>query len=89
MFKVEASNSVGDFSTIWVNSSPVEQFRESVKIPVPKKLLTRKTDRREVEEESETEIVLPVKKPYIKDTSRNSVYFTVKTPPETVKNDPL
>lgn len=89
MFKVEASNSVGDFSTIWVNSSPVEQFRESVKIPVPKKLLTRKTDRREVEEESETEIVLPVKKPYIKDTSRNSVYFTVKTPPETLKNDPL
>lgn len=89
MFKVEASNSVGDFSTIWVNSSPVEQFRESVKIPVPKKLLTRKTDRREDEEESETEIVLPVKKPYIKDTSRNSVYFTVKTPPETLRNDPL
>ncbi|XP_043517069.1 mucin-17-like isoform X2 [Frieseomelitta varia] len=86
MFKVEASNSVGDFSTIWVNS-PAEQFRESVKIPVPKKLPAR--NGQEVKEESETEVVLPVKRPYVKDTSRNSVYFTVKTPPEATKNDPL
>ncbi|KAK1116449.1 hypothetical protein K0M31_019037 [Melipona bicolor] len=86
MFKVEASNSVGDFSTIWVNS-PTEQFRESVKIPVPKKAPVR--NGHEVKEESETEVVLPVKKPYVKDTSRNSVYFTVKTPPEASKNDPL
>ena len=48
MFKVEASNSVGDLSTIWVNS-PEEQFRESVKIPVPKKAL----DWHEVKEESD------------------------------------
>ncbi|CAD1477446.1 unnamed protein product, partial [Heterotrigona itama] len=85
MFKVEASNSVGDFSTIWVNSSPTEQFRESVKIPVPKKAAAR--NEHEAQDESETEVVLPVKKPYVKDTSRNSVYFTVKTPPETPKND--
>ncbi|CAK9818233.1 Putative protein kinase C delta type homolog [Anthophora quadrimaculata] len=88
-FKVEASNSVGDFSTIWVNSGTVEQFRESVKIPVPRKMIARKTERHETEEESETEVILPVKRPYIKDTSRNSVYFTVKTPPETLKSDPL
>ncbi|XP_017794107.1 PREDICTED: titin homolog isoform X2 [Habropoda laboriosa] len=88
-FKVEASNSVGDFSTIWVNSGAIEQFRESVKIPVPRKITARKTDRHETEEESETEVILPVKRPYIKDTSRNSVYFTVKTPPETLKSDPL
>lgn len=87
MFKVEASNSVGDFSTILVNSSPTEQFRESVKIPVPKKPPTR--NGHEVKDESETEVVLPVKKPYVKDPSRNSVYFTVKTPPETSKNDLL
>ncbi|KOX78985.1 Putative protein kinase C delta type like protein [Melipona quadrifasciata] len=86
MFKVEASNSVGDFATIWVNS-PTEQFRESIKIPVPKKAPVRNGHK--VKEESETEVVLPVKKPYVKDTSRNSVYFTVKTPPEVSKNDPL
>ncbi|OAD57684.1 Putative protein kinase C delta type like protein [Eufriesea mexicana] len=89
MFKVEASNSVGDFSTIWVNTGTVEQFRESVRIPIPKKMPTRKNDRHVVEEESETEVVLPAKKPYIKDTSRNSVYVTVKTPPESSKSDPL
>ncbi|XP_017892976.1 titin-like isoform X1 [Ceratina calcarata] len=87
LFKVEASNSVGDFSTVLVNSGPVEQFRESVRIPVPKKLM--RPGRFEVEEESETEIVLPVKKPYVKDTSRNSVHFTVKTPTDTLKSDPL
>lgn len=91
MFKVEASNSVGDFSTVLVNSggAVVEQFRESVKIPVPRRIGIHKTDRDSVDEESETEVVLPVKRPYVKDTSRNSVHFTVRTPPENVKNDPL
>ncbi|XP_076397197.1 uncharacterized protein LOC100875557 [Megachile rotundata] len=93
MFKVEASNSVGDFSTIWVNSGDagnviVEQFRESVRIPVPRKMGIRKIGRESVDEESETEVVLPVKRPYVKDTSRNSVHFTVRTPPEKLK-DPL
>ncbi|XP_054007252.1 dentin sialophosphoprotein-like isoform X1 [Hylaeus anthracinus] len=95
MFKIEASNSVGDFSTIVVGARPddrvkiIEQFRESVKIPVPRKMGIRKIERDSVEEESETEVVLPVKRPYVKDTSRNSVHFTVKTPPDSAKNDPL
>ncbi|XP_076683809.1 uncharacterized protein LOC143376910 isoform X2 [Andrena cerasifolii] len=92
MFKVEASNSVGDFSTIWVNGADaerkpsVEQFRESVRIPVPRKLGVLKVAR---EDEPETEVVLPVKRPYVKDTTRNSVHFTVRTPPETAKTEPL
>ncbi|XP_076169182.1 uncharacterized protein LOC143147644 [Ptiloglossa arizonensis] len=95
MFKIEASNSVGDFSTVWVGSGTpnppgtIEQFRESVKVPAPRKMGIRKIDRDSVGEESETEVVLPVKRPYVKDTSRNSVYVTVRTPPETVKTDPL
>ncbi|XP_076300396.1 uncharacterized protein LOC143218820 [Lasioglossum baleicum] len=96
-FKIEASNSVGDFSTVWVNAdSPSvtrEQFRESVKIPVPRrKMGQRKTEPDNVEtvEESEPEVVLlPVKKSYVKDTSRISVHCTVKTPPETLKSDPM
>ncbi|CAL7942567.1 unnamed protein product [Xylocopa violacea] len=89
MFKIEASNSVGDFSTVLVNGKVVEQFRESVRIPIPRKVIAAKANENNVNEESETEIVLPVKRPYIKDTSRNSVYFTVKTPTEALKNDPL
>ena len=92
MYKVEASNSVGDFSTIWVNGgdaerkTSVEQFRESVRIPVPRKLGVLKVAR---EDEPEMEVVLPVKRPYVKDTTRNSVHFTVRTPPETTKTEPL
>ncbi|XP_076757552.1 uncharacterized protein LOC143427370 isoform X2 [Xylocopa sonorina] len=89
MFKIEASNSVGDFSTVLVNSKVVEQFRESVRIPVPRKVIAAKDEEDNVNEESETEIVLPVKRPYVKDTSRHSVYFTVRTPTEVLKNDPL
>lgn len=97
-FKIEASNSVGDFSTVWVNADSQssvtrEQFRESIKIPVPRrKMGLRKTESGSVEkiEELEPEVVLlPVKKPYVKDTSRNSVYCTVKTPPEALKSDPM
>lgn len=96
-FKIEASNSVGDFSTVWVNADSQgsvtrEQFRESVKIPVPRrKMGLRKTEPDNVEvEESEPEVVLlPVKKSYVKDTSRISVHCTVKTPPENLKSDPL
>lgn len=96
-FNVE-SNSVPDFSAAVWNGGGVEQFRESVRIPIPKKVPMEKLDKRHIEEEKEEEeeereyeVVLPVKKPYVKDTSRNSVYFTVKTPPEaaTRKNDPL
>lgn len=95
-FNVE-SNSVPDFSAAVWNGGGVEQFRESVRIPIPKKVPMEKLDKRHIEEEKEEEeeereyeVVLPVKKPYVKDTSRNSVYFTVKTPPEaaTRKNDP-
>ncbi|XP_043259209.1 microtubule-associated protein futsch-like [Colletes gigas] len=93
MYKIEASNSVGDFSTVWIDSGTnlqsIEQFRESVKISVPRKLGFRKIERDSVEEESEMEVVLPVKRPYVKDTSRNSVHFTVRTPPETAKTDPM
>lgn len=95
-FKIEASNSVGDFSTIWINTvsedteekQSIEQFRESIRIPVPRKAFAGVKHARGVatvpgngtlSEETETEIVLPVRKPYIKDTSRNSVYLTLKT----------
>ncbi|XP_015437526.1 PREDICTED: nascent polypeptide-associated complex subunit alpha, muscle-specific form-like isoform X2 [Dufourea novaeangliae] len=88
-YKIEASNSVGDFSTVWVTAEPsisIEQFRESVKIPVPRKINVHKTDSAD---ESETEVVLPVKRPYVKDTSRNSVHYTVRTPTENLRNDPM
>ncbi|XP_072757808.1 uncharacterized protein [Anoplolepis gracilipes] len=92
MYKIEACNSVGDFSTIWVNASSenekcksmVEQFRESAKIPTPKVFEAEN----EVDafsnniDETEMQIVLPVRKPYVKDSSRNSVYLTMKKPTE-------
>ncbi|XP_043461456.1 serine/threonine-protein kinase STE20-like isoform X2 [Leptopilina heterotoma] len=76
-FKVEACNSVGDFSTLWIKTSPEieaktgEQFRESVRLPAPKRLPVSNL-------ETEAKIVLPIPKTYIKDNSRNSVYLTVK-----------
>lgn len=90
MYKIEACNSAGDFSTIWVNASEnekhkldVDQYRESVRVPIPRKFgvgsddaLSKNTD------EAETRVVLPVRKPYVKDPSRNSVYLTVKKPVE-------
>ncbi|XP_029676815.1 uncharacterized protein LOC115243760 isoform X1 [Formica exsecta] len=92
MYKIEACNSAGDFSTIWVNASSenekcesiAEQFRESVKIPIPRVFKTES----EVNafpnnmDETEMQIVLPTQKPYLKDTSRNSVYLTIKKPIE-------
>ncbi|CAL1681265.1 unnamed protein product [Lasius platythorax] len=92
MYKIEACNSAGDFSTIWVNASSenekrksmVEQFRESVKIPTPRIFETES----EMDafsknaDETEMQIVLPVQKPYMMDSSRNSVYLTVKKPTE-------
>ncbi|XP_070153348.1 uncharacterized protein [Polyergus mexicanus] len=92
MYKIEACNSAGDFSTIWVNAnsenekceSIVEQFRESVKIPIPRIFKTES----EVNafpnnmDETEMQIILSTRKPYLKDTSRNSVYLTMKQPIE-------
>jgi len=92
MYKIEACNSTGDFSTIWMNSSSenekcksmVEQFRESVKIPIPRTFETENkidTFPKNVDE-TEMQIVLPMRKPYVKDSSRNSVYLTVRKPTE-------
>lgn len=90
MYKIEACNSAGDFSTIWMNASSenekyesmVEQFRENVKI------LKVFENESEVDafpnnmDETEMKIVLPARTSYIKDTSRNSVYLTMKKPIE-------
>ncbi|GAB1859357.1 AGC-kinase C-terminal domain-containing protein [Camponotus japonicus] len=92
LYKIEACNSTGDFSTIWMNSSSenekcksmVEQFRESVKIPIPRTFETENkidTFPKNVDE-TEMQIVLPMRKPYVKDSSRNSVYLTVRKPTE-------
>ncbi|EFN70322.1 Putative protein kinase C delta type-like protein [Camponotus floridanus] len=92
MYKIEACNSTGDFSTIWMNASSenekcksmVEQFRESVKIPIPRTFETENkidTFPKNVDE-TEMQIVLPMRKPYVKDSSRNSVYLTVRKPTE-------
>ena len=93
-FKIEASNSVGDFSTLWINASgaearekqiknlqTIEQFRDSVRLPAPKQALAKiaKSDAIErIIEEHQQLVVLPVRKRYIKDDSRNSVYLTLK-----------
>ncbi|XP_008216835.1 titin isoform X2 [Nasonia vitripennis] len=82
-FKVEACNSVGDFSTLYVkaaaeNSRSIEQFRESVSLPAPRQ--------RAPASNIETEVLLPVRKPYVRDTSRNSVYLALK-PSQAKKSD--
>ncbi|XP_050452742.1 probable serine/threonine-protein kinase DDB_G0282963 isoform X1 [Cataglyphis hispanica] len=90
MYKIEACNSAGDFSTIWMNTSSenekcesmVEQFRESMKIP---KVFENESELNAFPnnmDETEMKIMLPARKPYIKDTSRNSVYLTMKKPIE-------
>ncbi|XP_031772719.1 serine/threonine-protein kinase PRP4 homolog [Apis florea] len=70
-------------NSVWQAKAPVEvQFRESVRIPIPKKMENLVADENVQEEEKEYEtevVVLPVRKPYAKDSSRNSVHFTVKT----------
>lgn len=90
MYKIEACNSAGDFSTIWVNASSenekrksmVEQFRENVKIPSPRILESEMDAFPKNTNETEMQIVLSVRKPYTKDPSRNSVYLTMKKPTE-------
>ncbi|KAK0084445.1 hypothetical protein PV326_006262, partial [Microctonus aethiopoides] len=76
LIKVEASNSVDDLSKFLLNSNEqknlLEQYRESIKLPAPKSFI--KTP--ELEEEI---VILPVKKPYVCDNTRNSVYLTLKT----------
>ncbi|XP_012525753.1 uncharacterized protein LOC105830762 isoform X2 [Monomorium pharaonis] len=91
MYKIEACNSAGDFSTIWVNKSAenethkqstIEQFEEKAKTS---RRFGNGTDVSSNDtDEAETHIVLPVRKPYIKDSSRNSVYLTMKKPMETL-----
>jgi hypothetical protein len=80
-YKVEASNSVGDFSTLFVKSSncpsslsarTIEQFRESIRLPAPRKFGAMGISN------IETKVVLPVRRPYVRDTSRNSVYLALK-----------
>lgn len=91
MYKIEACNSAGDFSTIWMNansekeksgSMQAEQFRESVKIPISRKcpLDHETTPCPKRTEETEARIVLPARRPYVKDSSRNSVYLTMRKP---------
>lgn len=64
-YKIEACNSVGDFSTLYVKANNVtEQFRESIRLPAPPV--------------STEVVVVRQKKPYVRDTSRNSVYLALK-----------
>ncbi|KAL6254007.1 hypothetical protein P5V15_015860 [Pogonomyrmex californicus] len=81
IYKIEACNSVGDFSTIWVNTS---SENEKHKFIIPKKFeIENKADvSLNDTDEAETKIVLAVQKPYIKDSSRNSVYLTMRKPIE-------
>lgn len=90
MYKIEACNSVGDFSTIWVNrssknerlKSTIEQFKENVEISVPRKFENKTDVSSNDTDEAETQVVLTVQKPYVKDPSRNSVYLTMRKPTE-------
>lgn len=90
MYKIEACNSAGDFSTIWVNrnsenerrKSTVEQFKENVRVPVPRRTGNRIDVSLNDTNEAETQVVLAVRKPYVKDPSRNSVYLTMRKPTE-------
>lgn len=101
-FKIEASNSVGDFSTLWINASstpsspvPSEQYQESIRLPAPKSIrdslliLPVHDDDNQSQNEDNT-VVLALPKLYVKDTSRNSVCLTLKpaTPPATPQTVP-
>ncbi|XP_063972339.1 uncharacterized protein LOC135160087 [Diachasmimorpha longicaudata] len=73
-FKIEACNSVGDFSTIVVNAKDKHkgiELRESFRLPPPKSASKMDSNDEEV-------IILPIKKPYVLDNSRNSVYLTLR-----------
>lgn len=91
MYKIEACNSAGDFSTIWVNTSAederrkqstVEQFKENTRVSVPRRFGNDTDISSNDTDEPETQVVLAVRKPYIKDPSRNSVYLTMRKPTE-------
>ncbi|XP_046424338.1 proteoglycan 4-like isoform X1 [Neodiprion fabricii] len=89
-FKIEASNSVGDFSTLWINASsaptsPVstEQYRESIRLPAPKSnkttSLAKVINELQSNENDDDSVVVALPKQYVNDTSRNSVCLTLKT----------
>ncbi|XP_043286910.1 uncharacterized protein [Venturia canescens] len=95
-FKIEASNSVGDLSTLWISANVneaqdkqkivsqavVEQFRDSVRLPAPKHIANKimKNNKKDaIVEVHQQIVVLPVKKRYVKDDARNSVYLTLKS----------
>ncbi|XP_018055998.1 PREDICTED: titin homolog isoform X2 [Atta colombica] len=92
IYKIEACNSAGDFSTFWMNTNAEnkrcksidEKFKESIRVSIPNRFGTGN----EVDvisndaNETETQVVLTVQKSYVKDTSRNSVRLTIKKPTE-------
>ncbi|EGI63622.1 hypothetical protein G5I_07993 [Acromyrmex echinatior] len=92
IYKIEACNSAGDFSTFWMNTnaenkkckSTDEKFKESIKVSIPNRFGTGN----EIDvisndaDEAETQVVLTVQKSYVKDMSRNSVRLTIKKPTE-------
>ncbi|XP_046743585.1 probable serine/threonine-protein kinase ndrC isoform X2 [Diprion similis] len=89
-FKIEASNSVGDFSTLWINASsaptsPVstEQYRESIRLPAPKSnkntSIAKVIKELQSNENDDDLVVVALPKQYVNDTSRNSVCLTLKT----------
>ncbi|KYN09387.1 hypothetical protein ALC57_18492 [Trachymyrmex cornetzi] len=91
IYKIEACNSAGDFSTFWVNTnaekrckSPDEKFKESIRVSIPNRFGTgNETDVISNDaDEAETQVVLTVQKSYVKDLSRNSVCLTIKKPTE-------
>ncbi|KYM94694.1 hypothetical protein ALC62_14675 [Cyphomyrmex costatus] len=92
IYKIEACNSAGDFSTIWMNAnaenkkrkSTDEKFNENVKGSSRFELKTgNETDVTSNDtDEAETQVVLAVRKSYVKDLSRNSARLTIKKPTE-------
>lgn len=82
MYKIEACNSVGDFSTIWMNAN-IE--KEKCKLTTVDELkVGNQTDGVDASlksaDKAKTEIVLPVQKSCVKNPSKNSVYLTMKKP---------
>ncbi|XP_044018461.1 uncharacterized protein PF11_0213-like isoform X1 [Aphidius gifuensis] len=81
LFKVEEPNNVDDLSTkSEINKlNKYEQFRESIHLPNPGELKL-KNDKfcKKIINDDEKIIILPVKKSYVLDKSRNSAYLTLK-----------
>ncbi|XP_067208043.1 uncharacterized protein [Linepithema humile] len=82
MFKIEACNSAGDFSTIWVNANVENEKCKSTTVDEFKGEIQNGSASPRSADEAETQIVLSVKKPYVKDSSSNSVYLTMRKPTE-------